>query len=98
AHLVTAMAPALRTAAAYPDGGVGTAAVAARHGRPAAEVWLVAGAAEGLWLLAGLGARLAAVVHPQFSEGEAALVANGVDVTRVLRREEDGWALDPGAV
>ena len=99
AHLVAAMAPALTAAAAYPDLGPATAAVAARHGRPAAEVLLVAGAAEGLWLVAGaLGARLAAVVQPQFSEGEAALVANGVDVVRVARREADGWALDPGAV
>jgi histidinol-phosphate aminotransferase len=37
-------------------------------------------------------------VHPGFTEGEAALRAHGVPVARVLRRPEDGFALDPGAV
>jgi histidinol-phosphate aminotransferase len=98
-HLLAAMAAALDGAAAYPDPAPATAAVAARHGRPAGEVLLVAGAAEGFWLLAAaVNARLAAVVHPQFTEPEAALRANGIAVERVARPAAEGWALDPAAV
>ena len=98
-HLLAAMTAALDGAAAYPDPAPATAAVAARHSRPAGDVLLVAGAAEGFWLLAAaVNARLAAVVHPQFTEPEAALRANGIAVERVARQAAEGWALDPAAV
>ncbi|MBJ7452514.1 MAG: threonine-phosphate decarboxylase [Blastococcus sp.] len=86
-------------AAGYPDPAPARAAVAAAHGRPEDEVLLTAGAAETFVLVArALRPRLAAVVHPSFTEPEAALRAAGHPVTRVLLRADDGWRLDPAAV
>ncbi|HYH29831.1 MAG TPA: Rv2231c family pyridoxal phosphate-dependent protein CobC [Pseudonocardia sp.] len=73
-------------------------AVAARHGRRPDEVLVLAGSAEGFALLPALRPRLAAVVHPGFTEPEAALRAGGVPVVRVLTDEADGHRLDPDAV
>jgi histidinol-phosphate aminotransferase len=71
--------------AAYPDQREALAAVAARHGRAAGEVLLTAGAAEAFVLLArALRPRRAVVVHPQFTEPEAALRAAGHQVDRVI--------------
>jgi histidinol-phosphate aminotransferase len=74
------------------------AAVAARHGRDPQEVLVLAGSAEGFALLPALRPRLAAVVHPGFTEPEAALRAAGVPVVRVLTDEADGHRLRPGVV
>lgn len=71
-------------------------AVAARHGRTPEEVLLLAGAAEGFALLPRLGARLAAVVHPSFTEPELALREAGVPVVRVVLPEP--YVLDPALV
>ncbi|MEV6388970.1 Rv2231c family pyridoxal phosphate-dependent protein CobC [Nocardia xishanensis] len=71
-------------------------AVAARHGRRPDEVLLLAGAAEGFAMLPRLAPRLAAVVHPSFTEPELALRQAGVPVARVLL--EPPYALDPSAV
>ena len=69
--------------AAYPDPRAATAAVAARHGRDPAEVLLTAGAAEAFVLLARvLAPAHAVVVHPGFTEPEAALRAAGHVVHR----------------
>jgi histidinol-phosphate aminotransferase len=69
----------------YPDQAAARAAVAARHGRRPDEVLLTAGAAEAFVLLArALRPRHAVVVHPQFTEPEAALRAAGHAVHRVL--------------
>jgi histidinol-phosphate aminotransferase len=85
--------------AAYPDGRAARAAVAARHGLPVERVLLTAGAAEAFVLLArALKVRRPVVVHPQFTEPEAALRDAGHTVDRVLLREEDGFRLDPAAV
>ena len=73
-------------------------AVAARHGRPPDEVLLLAGSAEGFALLPALRPRLAAVLHPGFTEPEAALRAAGVPVQRVLTDAADGHRLRPDAV
>ncbi len=77
-----------------------TAAVAARHGRAPGEVLLTAGAAQAFVLLAQTlrGVRRPVVVHPQFTEPEAALRNAGHDVDRVLLREADGFRLDPALV
>ncbi|HEX6665837.1 MAG TPA: bifunctional adenosylcobinamide kinase/adenosylcobinamide-phosphate guanylyltransferase [Solirubrobacterales bacterium] len=83
----------------YPDESAAVTALAALHDRDAAEVVPTNGAAEALWLLpAALRPRLAACVHPAFTEGEAALRAHGVAVARVQRDAERGFAFDPGAV
>jgi histidinol-phosphate/aromatic aminotransferase/cobyric acid decarboxylase-like protein/adenosyl cobinamide kinase/adenosyl cobinamide phosphate guanylyltransferase len=85
--------------AAYPREDEAVAALAALHGRRKQEIVPTNGAAQALWLLpAALRPRLAACVHPGFTETEAALRAHGVPVTRVLRRADDGFALDPAAV
>ncbi|MFI1735325.1 Rv2231c family pyridoxal phosphate-dependent protein CobC [Streptomyces acidicola] len=85
--------------AAYPDGRAARAAVAERHGLPVERVLLTAGAAEAFVLLAhALKVRQPIVVHPQFTEPEAALRDAGHTVDRVLLRPEDGFRLDPAAV
>jgi histidinol-phosphate aminotransferase len=86
-------------ASSYPDERAAVAAIAAMHGRSDKEIVPANGAAEALWLLpAALRPVLAACVHPGFTEGEAALRAHGVPVTRVLRDPGRGFALDPAAV
>ncbi|WP_308368781.1 Rv2231c family pyridoxal phosphate-dependent protein CobC [Streptomyces sp. ISL-36] len=93
------IADSLTGLAAYPDGRAARAAVAERHDLPAGRVLLTAGAAEAFVLLArALPVRRPVVVHPQFTEPEAALRDTGHEVGRVLLREEDGFRLDPAAV
>ncbi|HWN34572.1 MAG TPA: Rv2231c family pyridoxal phosphate-dependent protein CobC [Pseudonocardia sp.] len=73
-------------------------AAAARHGRRPEEVLVLAGAAEGFALLPALRPRLAAVVHPGFTEPEVALRTAGIPVHRVLTDAADGHRLRPDAV
>lgn len=83
--------------AAYPDQRAARRAVAARHQRDPAEVLLTAGAAEAFVLLArALTPARAVVVHPQFTEPEAALRAAGHPVARVILPYP--FRLDPGLV
>lgn len=83
--------------AAYPDPTSARAAVAQRHDRPSAEVLLTSGAAEAFVLLArALSPRRAVVVHPQFTEPEAALLAAGRAVERVVL--DPPFTLDPTLV
>jgi histidinol-phosphate aminotransferase len=74
------------------------AAVATRHDRNADEVCTLAGAAEGFALLANLAPRLAAVIHPSFTEPEIALRDAGVPVRRVVLDEEQRFRLRPDLV
>ncbi|MFE1309389.1 Rv2231c family pyridoxal phosphate-dependent protein CobC [Streptomyces sp. NPDC058755] len=93
------IAGSLSSLAAYPDGRAARSAVAARHRLPVERVLLTAGAAEAFVLLArALKVRRPVVVHPQFTEPEAALRDAGHTVDRVLLRESDGFRLDPAAV
>lgn len=93
------IADSLTGLAAYPDARAARAAVARRHGLPVERVLLTAGAAEAFVLLArALKVRHPLVVHPQFTEPEAALRDAGHEVARLLLREEDGFRLDPAAV
>ncbi|MDX6683332.1 MAG: histidinol-phosphate aminotransferase [Solirubrobacteraceae bacterium] len=83
----------------YPDDRDATAALADLHGRDPDEIVACNGASEALWLLpAALRPRLAACVHPGFTESEAALRAHGVPVARVHRDPDHGFALDPRAI
>ncbi|GAA3229716.1 Rv2231c family pyridoxal phosphate-dependent protein CobC [Actinocorallia longicatena] len=95
--LAEVITDSLADLAAYPDATAATAAVARRHGRPVGEVLLTAGAAEAFVLLARvLRPRRAVVVHPQFTEPEAALRAAGHEVGRVVLT--GGFRLDPALV
>ncbi|MEU4560382.1 Rv2231c family pyridoxal phosphate-dependent protein CobC [Actinoplanes sp. NPDC023936] len=98
--LADPIAASLGRLSAYPDARAATAAVAARHRRDPADVLLTAGAAQAFVLLAQAlrGARRPVVVHPQFTEPEAALINAGHPVDRVLLRAEDGFRLDPTLV
>jgi len=97
--LQQALADSLSALEAYPDPSAARAALAARHGRAPEAVLPTAGGAEAFTLLARAREwRRAVVVHPQFTEPEAALRAAGHEVTRVVLRAEDGFRLDAGAV
>lgn len=99
AWLLDRIAAVLPDLAAYPDAAPATAAVATAHGRAPEQVLLTSGAAEAFVLLArALRPRRAVVVHPQFTEPEAALAAAGHEVTRVLTPAADGFRLDPASV
>ncbi|RAY11828.1 threonine-phosphate decarboxylase [Actinomadura craniellae] len=83
--------------AGYPDQTAARAAVARRHARPPEEVLLTAGAAEAFVLLARvLEPRHAVVVHPQFTEPEAALRSAGHPVGRTVLGGD--FTLDPALV
>jgi len=87
---------ALDDLAAYPNPVRATEAVAGRHRRSPGEVLVTAGAAEAFTLLArAFRARNAVVVHPQFTEPEAALLAAGHEVRRVVLPD---FVLDPSLV
>ncbi len=83
--------------ATYPDPRAATEALARRHVRPVSEVLVTAGAAEAFTLIArAFAPRHAVVVHPQFTEPEAALRAAGHRVHRVMAGAD--FRLDPDAV
>ncbi|MFI5716386.1 Rv2231c family pyridoxal phosphate-dependent protein CobC [Nocardia sp. NPDC051750] len=93
------LAAALDDLGKYPsaaDDRAAREAVAARHGIAADQVLTLAGGAEGFALLPRLRPRLAAVVHPSFTEPELALREAGVAVTRVVL--EPPYSLDPALV
>jgi histidinol-phosphate aminotransferase len=93
------LAAGLAGLAAYPDPRAATEAIAGHHGRSPEEVLPTAGAAEAFVLLARvLTPRRAVVVHPQFTEPEAALAAAGHAVERVVLSPDTGFTLDPALV
>nr|WP_179646513.1 Rv2231c family pyridoxal phosphate-dependent protein CobC [Spinactinospora alkalitolerans] len=95
--LAERVAASIADLAAYPDPEPARRAVARRHGRAREEVLLTAGAAEAFVLLARvLRPRRAVVVHPQFTEPEAALRAAGHEVHRAVL--EPDFVLAPRAV
>ena len=95
--LAARLAESMGGLAAYPDATAARAAAAAAHGRIPAQVWPVAGVAEAFVLLArALRPRRAVVVHPQFTEPEAALRAAGHAVERVVL--DGAFTLDPARV
>jgi histidinol-phosphate aminotransferase len=99
AWLRAVLREAVEASAGYPDAAPARTAVAAAHGRRPDEVLLAAGAAEVFVLLArALRPRRAVVVHPSFTEPEAALRAAGHPVERLLLRADDGYRLDPVTV
>lgn len=95
--LAEPLAASLARLSAYPDDREAREAVARRHGRASSEVLLTAGAAQAFTLVAqGLRVRRPLVIHPQFTEPEAALRAAGHEVRRLVL--EPPFVLDPAAV
>jgi histidinol-phosphate aminotransferase len=88
---------AISDVAAYPDPTAATEAVARRHARPPSETLVTAGAAEAFTLIArSFRPRHPVVVHPQFTEPEAALRAAGHHIGQVILPPD--FALDPGVI
>ncbi len=80
-----ALVRAVATWAAYPNPAPAISAIAGRWGLPEEMVLPTSGAAEAFTLVArALRPRKAVVVHPQFTEPEAALRRAGHHVSRVL--------------
>lgn len=83
----------------YPDPRDAITALAAAHRVEPAGILPTSGAAEAFTLLARARPwRQPVVVHPQFTEPEAALRAAGHRPDRVLLTAADGFVLDPAAV
>jgi nicotinate-nucleotide--dimethylbenzimidazole phosphoribosyltransferase len=83
--------------AAYPDPGETAGLVSEFHARPATEALVTAGAAEAFTLIArALRPARPVMVHPQFTEPEAALLAAGHQVERVILGGD--FRLDPADV
>ena len=98
APLEAALVNALASSERYPDEHAARNAIAMRHGCSSDEVLLTDGACEAFWLIAhAFRPATAALVHPSFTEPEAALRAVGSDIVRVLR-EPEHWRLDGAAV
>lgn len=85
--------------AAYPDSDEAAKAIAAAHGVTVDQVLPTAGGAETFTLLArALTPAYAVVVHPQFTEPEAALRAAGHPVARVILTADTGFRLDAKSI
>jgi histidinol-phosphate/aromatic aminotransferase/cobyric acid decarboxylase-like protein len=90
---------ALDEVARYPNVALAVDALARRHGCPAASVLVTNGAAEAFTLIARARRwRKPLVVHPQFTEPESALQANGYAVTRLILGRDNGFVLDSARV
>ncbi|MCZ4078877.1 Rv2231c family pyridoxal phosphate-dependent protein CobC [Rhodococcus sp. H36-A4] len=93
------LAASLGSLGTYPTEKADRAArevVARRHCRSPEEVLLLAGGAEGFAMLPRLKPRLAAVVHPSFTEPEWALREADIETVQVLLPEP--YRLDPDFV
>ncbi|RJS45556.1 Rv2231c family pyridoxal phosphate-dependent protein CobC [Nocardioides cavernaquae] len=97
--LAEALREAIGDLARYPDPRAATAVVAAAHGVAPESVLLTHGAAEAFTLVAQQPWRSPAIVHPQFTEPEAALRAAGHEPARLILNQASGFrlaGLDPG--
>ena len=85
--------------AAYPRPDEAIGAIASAHGLPENSVLPTAGGAEAFTLIArAMQPHHPVVIHPQFTEPEAALIAAGHRPARVMTRPEDGFRLHPASV
>lgn len=97
--LVDVLRDSLTGLARYPRPERAAAAIAAAHGVGPAQVLPTSGGAEAFTLIArGVPGERPVVVHPQFTEPEAALLAAGRQPRRVLTDPANGFLLDPAAV
>jgi histidinol-phosphate/aromatic aminotransferase/cobyric acid decarboxylase-like protein len=96
--LQAVLADALANGERYPDESEARSAIAARHRRSPDEVLLTNGACDAFWLIAhAYRPKTPALIHPSFTEPEAALLAAGSDVVHVLR-EPERWTFDASEV
>jgi cobyrinic acid a,c-diamide synthase len=85
--------------AAYPNSDAATKAIAEAHGVAADQVLPTAGGAEAFTLLArALRPRKPLIIHPQFTEPEAALIAAGRRPERLILSPAAGFRLDVGQI
>ncbi len=85
--------------AEYPRPDEAVQAIAAAHRLSPAQVLPTAGGAEAFTLLArALKPARPVIVHPQFTEPEAALIAAGHQTERVILTAESGFSLDPAGI
>ncbi|MET0819897.1 MAG: Rv2231c family pyridoxal phosphate-dependent protein CobC, partial [Aeromicrobium sp.] len=97
--LVDALHASVDDVGTYPDARDAEHAIARRHGRATDEVLATAGAAEAFSLIARARPwKRPVVVHPQFTEPDAALLAAGHTPHHVLCDPANGFALDPTLV
>ena len=90
-HVINATTTTLGT---YPRTDEASKAIAAAHDVDLERVLPTAGGAEGFTLVArAFAPRRAVVVHPQFTEPEAALLAAGHQPERLLLSPSDGFRL-----
>lgn len=85
--VIDALTAAIPQLAAYPDAqelAAVEALIAEQHGVDPRCVMLTNGAAEGFALVAGLGIKTPAVVHPGFSEPEIIFRERGMDVSQLV--------------
>jgi cobyrinic acid a,c-diamide synthase len=85
--------------AAYPNTDAATKAIAAAHGVGVDQVLPTAGGAEASTLIArAFRAEQPLIIHPQFTEPEAALLVAGHHPQRLILSSVAGFQLNPGAV
>jgi histidinol-phosphate/aromatic aminotransferase/cobyric acid decarboxylase-like protein len=98
ATLQGALQHALEDSTRYPDESDAITAIAGRHGRGRQNVLLTNGACEAFWLLAqSFRPKLGVIIHPAFTEPEAALRSVGTELIHVFR-ERECWRFDPDQV
>ncbi len=96
AWLMATLEASLSELASYPDARAARAAIAARHGLPESMVLPTSGGAEAFTLIArSIEGRRPVVIHPQFTEPEAALRRAGRVPDRMLLRADTGFTLTP---
>ncbi len=96
--LADVIADSLHDLGRYPDPSAAVAAIARRHRVDPECVLPTAGGAEAFTLVArAVAGGRPVVVHPQFTEPEAALVAAGRPVDRCVLPHENGFRLDPSS-
>ena len=94
AWLTTVINASTATLGRYPQTDEATKAIAAAHDVDLDRVLPTAGGAEAFTLVArAFAPRRAVVVHPQFTEPEAALLAAGHHPERLLLNPDDGFVL-----
>lgn len=99
AWLMATIEAALPGLGKYPDASAARLAIARRHGVPESMVLPTSGGAEAFTLIArAIEGRRPVVVHPQFTEPEAALRRAGRVPDRVLLAADDGFALRQDSV